>query len=183
MLKYEIGTQLKEIRHQAGWSLTRAAKETGVSKAMLGQIERNESSPTMSTLWKISTGFHKPLSLFVDNLLVGVDDDKVRSTHTTFTSHKQGLKAKILFPFDPRFGFEVFAIKLSPEQTHLSEAHDKGVFEHITVVSGQMEVCIKGRWKKLKAGDVLRFTADQSHGYRNMNKTIHAEFHNLIYYS
>ncbi len=183
MIKYEIGHQLKQLRNEAGWSLSRAAEETGVSKAMLGQIERNESSPTISTLWKIATGFHKPLSLFVDNLLVGGDDDKVRSTHTTFTSQKHDLKAKILFSFDPRFGFEMFAIRLSPEQTHLSEAHDRGVFEHVTVITGRMEVKLNGRWKKLSEGDVLRFAADQPHGYRNTDKELTAEFHNLIYYN
>lgn len=35
---------LKTERQARGWSLARLAEETGVSKAMLGQIERNESS-------------------------------------------------------------------------------------------------------------------------------------------
>ena len=183
MIKYEIGRQLKALRNANGWSLTRAAEETGVSKAMLGQIERNESSPTISTLWKIATGFHKPLSLFVDNLLISSVDEKIIKTDNIFTSLKHDLKAKVLFPFDPRFGFEMFAIKLRPQQTHLSDAHDKGVFEHVTVITGEMEVKLKGRWKKLGEGHVLRFSADQAHGYRNTSKTITAEFHNLIFYS
>lgn len=183
MIKYEIGHQLKQLRSEAGWSLSKAAEETGVSKAMLGQIERNESSPTISTLWKIATGFHRPLSLFVNNLLIDEDDENVQSTHTTFTHHKHDLKAKILFSFDPRFGFEVFEIKLSPEQTHLSDPHDKGVVEHITVIKGKMEVKIKREWKKLSEGDVIRFNADQPHGYRNTDKTVTAVFHNLIYYT
>ncbi len=40
-------------------------RETGVSKAMLGQIERNESSPTVATLWKITTGLNVPFSAFI----------------------------------------------------------------------------------------------------------------------
>ncbi len=51
---------LKTERQARGWSLARLAEETGVSKAMLGQIERNESSPTVSTLWKIATGLNIP---------------------------------------------------------------------------------------------------------------------------
>lgn len=181
MIKYEIGQQLRHIRTESGWSLTRAAKETGVSKAMLGQIERNESSPTISTLWKIATGFHKPLSVFIDRLLVTEEDDKVREDPIVF-SRNHDLKAKLLFPFDPRFGFEMFAIKLLPQQTHLSDAHDKGVFEHIIVISGSMEVKIKGQWKSLFEGDMIRFAADRSHGYRNSDKNDTVLFHNIIYY-
>ncbi|MDM5030122.1 helix-turn-helix transcriptional regulator [Escherichia coli] len=40
-----LSTTLKQLRQQRGWSLSRLAEATGVSKAMLGQIERNESSP------------------------------------------------------------------------------------------------------------------------------------------
>ena len=183
MIKYEIGAQLKRVRQKAGWSLTKAAQETGVSKAMLGQIERSESSPTVSTLWKIATGFQKPLSVFVNGLLVENSDGKIQKSFNSFSSHKHDLEAKLLFPFDPRFGFEMFLIKLKPEQTHLSEAHDKGVFEHVLVISGEMEVKIKGHWKKLSEGDVLRFSANQAHGYRNSNKKVTALFHNLIFYS
>jgi transcriptional regulator with XRE-family HTH domain len=50
---------LRTLRAQRGWSLTQAAEYTGVSKAMLGQIERGESSPTVATLWKIATGFQR----------------------------------------------------------------------------------------------------------------------------
>jgi transcriptional regulator with XRE-family HTH domain len=32
---------------------------------MLGQIERNESSPTVATLWKIATGLNVPFSAFI----------------------------------------------------------------------------------------------------------------------
>ena len=182
MIKYKIGHQLKEVRSTTGWSLSRAADETGVSKAMLGQIERNESSPTIATLWKIATGFHKPLSLFIDGLLIEDSDEKVQKKTTEFNPQKHDLKAKVLFPFDPRFGFEMFTIKLEPLQVHLSEAHDKGVFEHVLVISGELEVKLKGAWKKLSKNEVLRFSADQAHGYRNTSDTIPVEFHNMIFY-
>ena len=58
-----LATTLKSLRQQRGWSLSRLAEETGVSKAMLGQIERNESSPTVATLWKIATGLNVAFSI------------------------------------------------------------------------------------------------------------------------
>jgi len=182
MIKFEIGKQLKQIRTQAEWSLSRAAEETGVSKAMLGQIERNESSPTIATLWKIAKGFHKPLSVFIDDTVIANDDSVVRKYSNSFTPQESDLKANILFPFDPRFGFEVFLISLEPGQTHHSEAHDKGVFEHIMVVEGEIEMKLKDQWNTIATGDVLRFPADESHSYRNKSSEKIALFHDIICY-
>ena len=60
-----LAATLKTLRQQRAWSVSRLAEETGVSKAMLGQIERNESSPTVATLWKIATGLNVPISAFL----------------------------------------------------------------------------------------------------------------------
>lgn len=64
-LTHYLATTLRTLRHQRGWSLSRLAEISGVSKAMLGQIERNESSPTVATLWKIATGLNVPFSMFI----------------------------------------------------------------------------------------------------------------------
>lgn len=60
-----IGKHLKNIRQNRELSLDEAAEMTGVSKPMLGQIERGQSSPTITTLWKIATGLKVPLSSFL----------------------------------------------------------------------------------------------------------------------
>ena len=46
-INQELGTNLKAARANKGWSLDACSAQTGVSKAMLGQIERGESSPTI----------------------------------------------------------------------------------------------------------------------------------------
>ena len=63
-ISLRIGERLKEIRNIRQMTLDDVAKLTGVSKPMLGQIERGQSSPTINTLWKISTGLKIPLSFF-----------------------------------------------------------------------------------------------------------------------
>lgn len=63
--KSEIAHHLKSERKKRGLSLDATSKLTGVSKAMLGQIEREESSPTISTLWKIASGLDTSFSAFL----------------------------------------------------------------------------------------------------------------------
>ncbi len=63
-MNLRIGEKLKSIRMARALSLDDAAALTGVSKPMLGQIERGQSVPTVTTLWKIATGLKTPLSAF-----------------------------------------------------------------------------------------------------------------------
>ncbi|PTQ71346.1 helix-turn-helix domain-containing protein [Celeribacter persicus] len=179
MSEEKIQINLKAARMRAGLSLARTAEMTGVSKAMLGQIERGESSPTLATLWKIAKGFHLPLTAFLE--------DRVQTTgsFTPALPHPKALGATIgyqtVFPFDPVFGSETFLMTLEPGQSHVSEPHDSGVVEDVFVTRGAMEVLRDGDWQVLRSGDGLRFAADQPHGYRNLTGEI-AQFHNTIHY-
>ena len=51
-----IAYNLKRIRKSRNMSLDMLAEKTGVSKSMLGQIERGESNPTVETVSKIMEG-------------------------------------------------------------------------------------------------------------------------------
>jgi transcriptional regulator with XRE-family HTH domain len=186
--KHDPGRYLSAIlrvqRSARAWSLDRAAQETGVSKAMLGQIERGESSPTIATLWKIASGFHVSLSSFLAPVPAATSDGLVHRVSSAIRSRpaSDGMLVAALFPYEPRFGFELFELTLLPGYERLSEAHEEGVTEHVIVVRSRMEVLVEGTWRMLAEGDAVRFAADRPHGYRNLAAEP-AVFHNLIHYS
>ena len=49
-----LPARLKEARRSQGLSLDAVAKLSGVSRSMVSQIERGESSPTIATLWNLT---------------------------------------------------------------------------------------------------------------------------------
>ena len=51
-----IAKNLRSLRESKKLSLEKVAELTGVSKTMIGQIERGESAPTITTIWKIANG-------------------------------------------------------------------------------------------------------------------------------
>lgn len=172
-----IASSLKTLRKERGWSLDKAAQETGVSKAMLGQIERAESSPTISTLWKIASGFKVPFSLFI------ADDQPDHSTGQTKSLHPSDDKIKVLpiFPFDEKLKCEMFLIELLPGCEHISPPHQPNVIEHVLVAEGSMEVFSNSAWKLLTKGQGLRFDACQPHGYRNFSEQS-STMYDIIHY-
>ncbi|NRA88960.1 MAG: helix-turn-helix transcriptional regulator [Rhizobiales bacterium] len=179
MKQPKIAKNLKTARGKLGFSLSKAAEETGVSKAMLGQVERGESSPTIATLWKIAKGFHIPLSTLIDEGNINLEYSRQASERPLKFENSIGFK--ILFPYDKAIGTEMYLMSLEPEESHVSIPHDVGVIEDIVVIKGNMEILLDGVWTKFKTGDAIRFKADVEHGYRNMTNEI-VEFHNIIHY-
>lgn len=159
---------LKSIRSDLGWSLDQTAARTGVSKAMLGQIERGESTPTVATLWKIATGLGVPMTALLeadrgdDGVLLFRDVSELRVRPS-----QEGMQRALLFPYEARFGFELYELTFAPTFESISEPHDIGVVEHVTVMHGMVELLVEEEWRQLKQGQSLRFPADRRHGYRN----------------
>ncbi|MCV9939844.1 XRE family transcriptional regulator [Boseaceae bacterium BT-24-1] len=173
---------LKSIRSERGWSLDQTAARTGVSKAMLGQIERGESAPTIATLWKIATGLGVPMTALLEAdggsgdvlLLRDAADLRVRPS-------PEGMQRALVFPYEARFGFELYELTFAPGFESISEPHDVGVVEHITVQHGKVELLVEEEWRPLRQGQSMRFPADRRHGYRNQTRE-EAVVMDLIHY-
>ncbi|MDU0114273.1 XRE family transcriptional regulator [Psychrosphaera aquimarina] len=170
-----IGRQLKQARVNKTWSLDITSEHTGVSKAMLGQIERGESSPTVARLWKIANGFRLPLSYFFGAVEGSILNQGILTTD-------KGMSITRLFPFDVVTKCEMFSLTLAPHYQQISQAHIVGVVEHIIVIEGAIEYLLDGEWHYLRQGEVIKFNADKEHGYRNMLDQP-AVFHNIISYT
>jgi transcriptional regulator with XRE-family HTH domain len=175
-LKEIIADNIKWYRSEKGWSLSVAAQKTGVSKAMLGQLERQESSPTMATMWKLAKGFELPLSVLIEQRNPIKQQRSVQHENLD-----DAFEYRTLFAFDPVLACEMFSLRLAPGKISMSTAHATGVVEDIVVLNGELDVLIDDQWQRLAAGDALRFNADQTHGYKNP-AIEDAVFHNIIHY-
>ncbi|PHM52865.1 helix-turn-helix domain-containing protein [Xenorhabdus sp. KK7.4] len=178
----KIAETFKLLRASRGVSLSQAAKLTGVSKAMLGQIERGQSSPTVSTLWKIATGFNVAFSTFLE----GTEPQLQPALHRfnelpSFEQNNSGMSVKPLIPFDDEFFIDLFKIELAPGASSESTPHESGVVEHVIVLNGELDLRINDEWHKVSSGESMRFSADCSHAYANSGDEV-VVIHNLIHY-
>ena len=149
---------------------------------MLGQIERGESSPTVATLWKMATGLNVSLSSFLQPVEAFEDKVEIRdAAQLRRQPASEGMLVAPIFPFESRFGFELFEITLLPGYQRLSEPHEVGVVEHVSIIEGEMEVLVSNKWIKLSTGQSIRFRGDAAHGYRNQQKE-QCVFHDIIHY-
>ncbi|MCG9752795.1 XRE family transcriptional regulator [Vibrio brasiliensis] len=173
IFKSQIANHLKSERKKQKLSLDATAKLTGVSKAMLGQIEREESSPTIATLWKIASGLETSFSAFFAN------EPNLQSAERVFPQDPR-MRVKTLFPYKDDTAMEVFEITLSEHHQQMSDAHSAGVIEHVHVIEGEGKFFFDQQWHALKAGESLRFYSDQPHGYQAITESM--VFHNIVCY-
>ncbi|MCK4707023.1 MAG: cupin domain-containing protein [Gammaproteobacteria bacterium] len=82
----------------------------------------------------------------------------------------EGMLVAPIFPYEARFGFELFEITLLPGYERLPEPHEAGVVKHVSVIEGSVEVLVAGDWIKLEKSQSIRFRGDEAHGYRNSRK-------------
>ena len=65
-LNATIAANLKRLRLERNLSLGQLAELSGVSKVMLGHIEKGDSNPTINMLWKIANGLKVPYTMLID---------------------------------------------------------------------------------------------------------------------
>lgn len=175
-----IGERLKEIRTNRSLTLDDTAKITGVSKPMLGQIERGQSIPTITTLWKIATGLKVPLSSFLEEQQPEYTVvDTVQEA--TITGDSGRMRAYPLFPYDPIRNVEIFHIEFDVGCRHTSEKHNEGVEEYILVQAGTLQLVLNGQEITVEEKQAIRFKADIPHSYNNPFDT-QCTVYNIIFY-
>ena len=159
-----IATNLKRIRKNK--SLDMMAEKTGVSKSMLGQIERGESNPTVATISKIVEGlkisFEELLYVKSEELLL-VDDNQI----SPYREKDGKYQIKVLFPYDRNRQFEMFSIRIEPGQVCGKISEDEGTCEYITVLSGEALVRFGNREQVVKTGQNMRLVSGLEHCYCN----------------
>ncbi|WP_078430308.1 helix-turn-helix domain-containing protein [Alkalihalobacterium alkalinitrilicum] len=161
-----IGKRLKQIRAERGLSLDKLAQITEVSKPMLGQIERGESNPTVSTLWKIANGLKVPFTTFIEEETPFIQIVS-RQEVEPLIEEKGVVQVYPLFPKEYQKPFEIFSLILQPGCHHESDPHAYGVEEYILVEKGKMEIGVVEEKFSICTGEGIRFSAHYKHRYIN----------------
>lgn len=164
-----VGHNLRRLRTKQGYSLERLAAASGVSRAMLSQIENGKSAPTVSLLWKVANALGVPFATLVASKKLSGTAVLRRSEAKVLISSEGRFSSRALFPFESERRTEFYELRLAPNHTEQAEAHAPGTIENLIVTQGTVEI-VAGREapQLLGEGDAIVFQADVPHRYRNM---------------
>ncbi len=159
-----IPERLKEARNKRGLSLEAVANLSGVSRSMVSQVERGESSPTISTLWNLTQALQVDFAGLLEGTQAGEQIDVIRSNDLpAFDNLGQGCRIYILSPPEEAGGHEVYDIHFDNDGALTSQPHARGAREQLTVLSGSVELTSGSACETLNQGDTARYAADVPH--------------------
>lgn len=175
-----IARNLKNLREKKKLSLEKVSELTGVSKTMIGQIERGESTPTITTIWKIANGLKISFSTLIN---IPQTDTKVILRNDLQTLSEDNGKYRVYpnFPFEDDRRFEVYSVEIEKGGFLSADAHLEGTEELIIVFEGELTICVNKDEYTVRSGDSIRFKADRPHTYHNTGEVL-TRLSMILYY-
>jgi transcriptional regulator with XRE-family HTH domain len=167
-----IGSRLKELRVKAGLSLNELASRSGVSRAMIGRIERAESSATATLLGKLCAGLDVTLSA-----VVGLSDRPPerlarKADQPVWRDPETGYRRRHASAQNVASGVEIMVIDL-PEGKRVSYSPwgRRAYTQQLLLLQGQLTVFVGEKRFDLDEGDCLDFDVMRPVAFENSGGT------------
>lgn len=163
-LSGQLGKTIQRLRKAYNLSLSELAEQSGVAKSIISQIERNETNPTLATIWRLS----QALDVSIERFLVSSDEEPFiekssRGDTPILVSDDGKLRLAIIGWLKTVEWLQWYDLQAEPGGVLDSDAHQRGSVENLSVIKGTFEVEVGGVVETARAGESLRYRCDRQH--------------------
>ncbi|WP_374307975.1 helix-turn-helix domain-containing protein [Methylocella sp.] len=167
-LSGQLGKTVQRLRKAYNLSLSELSEHSGVAKSIISQIERNETNPTLATIWRLS----QALDVSIERVLQANDDEpflEKTARHDTplLVSDDGRCRLSIIGWIKTVEWLQWYEFCAEPGGVLESEAHQRGSVESLSLLDGELEVEVAGVVERVRAGETLRYRCDRPHLIRN----------------
>jgi XRE family transcriptional regulator, regulator of sulfur utilization len=160
----QLGKTIQRLRKAYNLSLSELAEQSGVAKSIISQIERNETNPTLATIWRLS----QALDVSIERVLSTNEEEafieKIARPDTPILVSEDGkLRLAIIGWIKTVEWLQWYEVSAEPGGELDSEGHQRGSIESLSVSSGEFEVEVGGITQRARAGETLRYRCDRQH--------------------
>jgi XRE family transcriptional regulator, regulator of sulfur utilization len=167
ILSGQLGKTVQRLRKAYNLSLSELAEQSGVAKSIISQIERNETNPTLATIWRLS----QALDVSIERVLATGDEEPFierssRADTPILVSDDGKVRLAIIGWIKTVEWLQWYDLVSEPGGVLDSEAHQRGSVECLSVIEGAFEVEIGGVVQRARTGETLRYRCDRPHTVR-----------------
>lgn len=162
----DVGGRLRQLREERGHSIRELARRSSLSANALSLIERGRTSPSVSTLYKISEALEVPITSFFQTVGEKTQVVFLRAAERSRVPFTRGLWEGL--------GGELFVGRVEPFALTLESGANSGPnpvvhsgHEFVVCLRGKLEYQVEHEVFQLEAGDTLLFAANLNHRWRN----------------
>ena len=164
-IRGRVAENMRRTRLARGMSLRDLAAATGLSKALMSQVERGTANPTVTTLAQIASALDLTFAEITRSSVI--EPVVVRAAE-----REPGTSgARMLFTMPERRRFDLSEGVIEPGDHGVLSDHGTGSLEYGYVVNGSVELLVGERRLILGSGDAVQFSAEVPHIYRALDVT------------
>lgn len=166
-----IGKNIQRIRKKEQLTLDILAERSGVSKAMLSQIESQKVNPTVATVWKIARG----LGIELNAILKGESESAKKfivihkESMAVLNTVKDSLHVQVLSPIMMAEDLEIYILTFDKGSSLISKPHEPKSEEYLTILEGAVRVKAGTSESELHKGDFIIYHCDIEHSIENIH--------------
>lgn len=143
----DVGRRLRALRTERGLTLSELARQAGLGKGTLSELETGQRNPTLDTLFAVTSALRLPLSAALPTGREAPPD-----------ASGEAVDAWLV---DQREGADVYRLSVAPGRVQHSDPHAPGVREQVLVVTGRLRLADGDT--VLGAGEILDYAGDLPH--------------------
>jgi transcriptional regulator with XRE-family HTH domain len=170
-LEHLVGVNLARLRAERQLSLDALARASGVSRAMLAQIESARSVPSIKVLCKVAAALKVSVAAFLRRHATNGFEHLPADRASRLVSSNGRYSARPLYPDAEPAAVEFHELRIAPLHTEPGVRRAPGTTVNLVVSEGTLEVSVHDRRQLLATGDAIVFDADQPHSLRNPGDT------------
>ena len=167
-LSGQLGRTVHRLRKAYNLSLGELSEQSGVAKSIISQIERNETNPTLATIWRLA----QALDVSIESVLGSSEKkaflEKVSAAETPKLVSEDGkCRLAIIGWLSTVQWLQWYDFQAEPGGVLASDGHQRGSVESLSVLAGRLEVTVGKERMTVGAGDTVRYRSDGRHVIRN----------------
>src|ERR1700761_7413813 len=154
VLSGQLGKTIQRLRKAYNLSLSELAEQSGVAKSIISQIERNETNPTLATIWRLS----QALDVSIERVLAAGDEEpfleKTSRADTPILVSEDGkVRLAIIGWLKTIEWLQWYEVTAALGGVLDSDPHQRGSVESLSVSEGAFEVEIGGAVQRARASE------------------------------
>lgn len=143
-------------------TLSELAREAGVAKSTLSQLESGGGNPSVETLWALCVALDVQVSDILDPPMPHV---QVIRSHEgpALHSDRADYHATLVAACPPSARRDIYRVTAEPGLPRNSDPHMPGVVEHVVLSTGRALVGPSADPVELRPGDYIAYPGDAAH--------------------
>ena len=168
-MEIDIGSRLKSFREEKGLSIYALSKECGLTRSFIGKVEKGQTSPSISSLKRITSALNISLNQLFENQ---DHTPRVKCTRVherrVFVNPPSKVTYEFLFPNPQSRRMDAYFIRVKPggkSDYYKHEGEECG-----SVLQGILKLTIQDEEHVLHPGDSIYFQSSLPHKWENISK-------------